>query len=204
LTNTVSNGIISAIRNPSTFREVNNVSDFQTTASISPGSSGGALLNEFGEVIGMTTAQVIGGQNLNFAIPSAEFSELNNFDSIVSFADIFTAPLNIFERSHLDMHANQVSFTPRKVWWEDGKLHAEMFVYNGLRTTAFNIRDINLEFGNEEGTIAEGNFGTMQNASIGAGQHIIWTFIFGGDLVYIDNADLTGWLQWRASSRYSH
>ena len=39
------------------------------TAPISPGSSGGALLNEEGDVIGVTLAGLVGGQNLNFAIP---------------------------------------------------------------------------------------------------------------------------------------
>lgn len=65
---TVSNGIISAIR----------VSDadgglklLQTTAPVSPGSSGGALLNMRSEVIGITTLQV-SGQNLNFAVPINE------------------------------------------------------------------------------------------------------------------------------------
>jgi hypothetical protein len=62
---TVSNGIISSIR------ELKNENQrlFQTTAPISPGSSGGALLNMGGELIGITTAEVVGGQNLNFAVP---------------------------------------------------------------------------------------------------------------------------------------
>jgi SLAP domain-containing protein len=207
LTNTVSNGIISAIRNPSMFREVSNVSDFQTTASISPGSSGGALLNEFGEVIGMTTAQLIGGQNLNFAIPSSEFAELNNFDSVAVFADVFTPPPpppNVFESYNINTGVNQVTFTPKKVWYEDGKLYVEMFIHNGLRTTAFNLREVWLEFSNEDGLIAEGSFGALQNASIGAGQHIVWTFIFGGDCVHADDAVLNGYLYNRFSVRYSH
>ncbi len=41
----------------------------QITAPISPGSSGGALLNSRGEVIGITTATLTSGQNLNFAVP---------------------------------------------------------------------------------------------------------------------------------------
>ncbi|MBO6040737.1 MAG: trypsin-like peptidase domain-containing protein [Oscillospiraceae bacterium] len=64
LQNTISNGIIS---NPSR-------TDFggeliQTTAPISSGSSGGALVNEYGEVIGVTTLSLEDSQNLNFAIP---------------------------------------------------------------------------------------------------------------------------------------
>lgn len=63
LSGTVSNGIISA------FREMNNNSWIQFTAPVSPGSSGGALLNLQGEVVGMPTMLLEDGQNLNFAIP---------------------------------------------------------------------------------------------------------------------------------------
>jgi S1-C subfamily serine protease len=43
----------------------------QHTAPISPGSSGGALFDARGELIGLTVAYLEGGQNLNFAIPAA-------------------------------------------------------------------------------------------------------------------------------------
>jgi S1-C subfamily serine protease len=64
LENTVSEGIVSAVRNAGGTRI------FQTTASISPGSSGGPLLNDYGNVIGLTTAYMKDGQNLNFVISS--------------------------------------------------------------------------------------------------------------------------------------
>lgn len=62
--NTVSNGIVSAVR------EVDNVLWVQFTASVSPGSSGGAVINLHGEVIGMTTWKDpdTETQNLNFAV----------------------------------------------------------------------------------------------------------------------------------------
>jgi len=62
LDKTVSDGLISAIRR---YGEIEYI---QTTAPISPGSSGGPLLNLAGEVIGVTTAAFTEGQNLNFAI----------------------------------------------------------------------------------------------------------------------------------------
>ncbi|MDP3181964.1 MAG: serine protease, partial [Desulfobaccales bacterium] len=41
----------------------------QTTAAISPGSSGGGLFNAEGELVGITTFYLKGGQSLNFALP---------------------------------------------------------------------------------------------------------------------------------------
>lgn len=60
--NSVSDGIISG------FRNTKNMEMIQFTAPTSPGSSGGALLNVFGEVIGISTAGVDEGQNLNLAV----------------------------------------------------------------------------------------------------------------------------------------
>ncbi len=64
LQNTISNGIIS---NPS--RKDLGEELIQTTAPISSGSSGGALINEYGEAVGVITSSIPSGQNLNFAIP---------------------------------------------------------------------------------------------------------------------------------------
>jgi hypothetical protein len=42
----------------------------QISAAISPGSSGGPLFNQFGEVVGVTTAIITAGQNINLAVPT--------------------------------------------------------------------------------------------------------------------------------------
>lgn len=62
LFNSVSDGIISA------FRQMNEVDMIQFTAPISQGSSGGALLDMYGRVIGISTAGMDEGQNLNLAV----------------------------------------------------------------------------------------------------------------------------------------
>lgn len=62
LFNSVSNGIISG------FRKLDDVDMIQFTASISHGSSGGAVLNMYGEVIGISTAGIDSGQNINLAV----------------------------------------------------------------------------------------------------------------------------------------
>lgn len=63
LFNSVSDGIISG------FRTTEKAQMIQFTAPTSPGSSGGALLNLYGEVIGISTAGIDGGQNINLAVP---------------------------------------------------------------------------------------------------------------------------------------
>lgn len=51
-------------------REVDTQKWLQMTTPISPGSGGGPVLNEKGEVIGISFMTIEDGQNLNFAIPS--------------------------------------------------------------------------------------------------------------------------------------
>lgn len=74
LFNSVSDGIISG------FRNIRNEDMIQFTAPISSGSSGGAVLNMYGEVIGISTAGIDGGQNINLAM---------SYESILDFAGGF-------------------------------------------------------------------------------------------------------------------
>ena len=60
LEGTFSQGIISSIRKVGTDKLL------QLTAPISPGSSGGPVLHDNGQVIGVSVATFRGGQNLNF------------------------------------------------------------------------------------------------------------------------------------------
>lgn len=60
---TLSDGLVSSLR------KLPNGVVIQTTAPISPGSSGGGLFDSQGRLVGITSYQVTAGQQLNFALP---------------------------------------------------------------------------------------------------------------------------------------
>tara|TARA_R110002033_G_scaffold170966_1_gene215033 strand:+ start:1710 stop:2747 length:1038 start_codon:yes stop_codon:yes gene_type:complete len=70
LSGTISEGIVSGIRT------LENKSLIQITAPISPGSSGGPVINNSGQVIGVAVGTLTSGQNLNFAIPTSSLKLL--------------------------------------------------------------------------------------------------------------------------------
>ncbi len=57
--NSLTDGLVSAIR----------PDIIQVTTAINPGSSGGALIDEYGKLVGITHAKLIGAENIGFAIP---------------------------------------------------------------------------------------------------------------------------------------
>ena len=71
----VTSGLISQVRPLCNREEIaaqhckQELTVLQISAAISPGSSGGPLFNQFGEVVGITTAIITAGQNINLAVP---------------------------------------------------------------------------------------------------------------------------------------
>lgn len=84
LTDTMSTGIVSA---PS--RDVDGVSYIQISAPIAQGSSGGALLDQYGRVIGITSAGFDSAADLNLAIPmdAVRALEVDSTEDLVLFGD---------------------------------------------------------------------------------------------------------------------
>ena len=97
LQNTISNGIIS---NPS--RMSNGTELIQTTAPISPGSSGGALINEYGEVVGVTSSSITSGQNLNFAVPINAIVDTGKIRAAKNGGSVLTLPKYAEENAYLE------------------------------------------------------------------------------------------------------
>ncbi len=74
LQSSFTNGIISGLdRIISPDDGIYSMSVIQTSAAINPGNSGGALINEYGQVVGITSSKIISTdyEGIGFAIPSA-------------------------------------------------------------------------------------------------------------------------------------
>ena len=77
LDNTVTAGIISAIQRTNAVGEGQRVPYLQTDAAVNPGNSGGPLINDRGQVIGINTAiRQAPGAGLSFAIPINTASQI--------------------------------------------------------------------------------------------------------------------------------
>ncbi len=80
----ITSGIISYAN-----RVIEDISYVQHDASITHGNSGGALINKFGEVIGINTWGIEDSQNLNFAVFARELDKLK-YDNILTVEEFYT------------------------------------------------------------------------------------------------------------------
>jgi len=98
LENSLSEGIVSGKRTEIGKKKQNLV---QITASLSPGSSGGAVLNSIGELIGISSSGLREGNNLNFAVPVTDILKVNldsyNDKKKIQALNYFFQGQNLFE-----------------------------------------------------------------------------------------------------------
>lgn len=134
---TVSDGIVSARRDLDSYGKV-----IQVTSPISPGSSGSPVLNMQGEVIGVATFQIQGGQNLNFAVPvdkvqrlvpkqenKKELAELSFADSAIlaSAEDPLSRGIIYYNAREIDNAINELQLALK-----DDPTNAEIHFYLGM------------------------------------------------------------------------
>jgi hypothetical protein len=94
LEDTVSNGLVSARRKVEGGLEV-----LQVSAPIAPGSSGGPIFNDHGEVIGVATAVLSGGQNLAFGVPTAYLAQMIREPAPMPFAEFAALLAHVHDAS---------------------------------------------------------------------------------------------------------
>lgn len=144
LTGTVSKGIISGIR------ENEDNSLIQITSPISPGSSGGPILDNKGQVIGVAFASYKEGQNLNFAIPVKYLKRLNNKNSPLK--ELAKLNLQSQKRSQVKTSNNGVEI--RNIKKVDAETSLSFSVKNNLSYPVSHIKIIYL-FYDRTGTVID-------------------------------------------------
>jgi hypothetical protein len=78
----ISDGLISQIRSVDGFLQ------YQVSCPISPGNSGSPIFNNRGEVIGIASWTKVDAQNVNFAIPTREFTRLDVSERLTTWEEL--------------------------------------------------------------------------------------------------------------------
>jgi S1-C subfamily serine protease len=131
LSSTISNGIIS---NPA--RDIDGQVYIQTNAAIAPGSSGGALINKYGDVIGITAGGFVYGENLNYAVPMTKLSDLS-LDEVYPLGETYTMPSGL-----LYPDSNSVKLRPGETI--ESVITALKYDTDELLTVSYEIEDESL------------------------------------------------------------
>ena len=136
LEGTFSQGIISSIRKVGTDKIL------QLTAPISPGSSGGPVLNDKGRVIGVSVATFRGGQNLNFAIPSNYLKKL--MEKIGPVKPLSQAKPAESKRSLLNDFDGESTegVTGGKFTWKHGRVRSGYYSFSLRNQLRENVRNV--------------------------------------------------------------
>lgn len=112
LERTLSTGVVSGLN-----REVRDIPGLiQITAPVSPGSSGGPVLDAAGRVVGVATLASFGGaaQNLNFAVPAALVRKLAGLHPAAEEGTVPAAPDALEIRKSPDGSIRIIQKRPKK------------------------------------------------------------------------------------------
>lgn len=131
---TFSEGIVSGVRDIQTNKVL------QITAPISPGSSGGPVLNSNGQVVGIAFASFSEGQNLNFAIPVKYLSALMLKSTVPTSLTMVKAQPKTQKTTTISPNIKE-GVTIRNLSWGCFFDHSHNFsIKNNLSATISNVR----------------------------------------------------------------
>jgi SLAP domain-containing protein len=95
-----------------------------------------------------------------------------------------------FNENNNIIEENNISIRPRYVYWENGYLVAECFVINGFDYTITQIEVDSFSISNHSGLIASASFGMINNVTLQPNEHVIWTFKYAPNAVFMSGANL--------------
>ena len=115
LEESVTKGIVSSIRAIEGGTKI-----IQTDSAVSPGNSGGPLINDHGDVVGIVTYKLSAGENLNFAVPINYVRALLPFEQLRSLDELSQelgrAKVSLFaERDDNSLTGNWLSLSSNAV-----------------------------------------------------------------------------------------
>ncbi len=145
LEGTISDGIVSGLR------EIGDFSVLQISAPISPGNSGGPVVNEIGEVIGVATFTFSEGQNINFAVPIKFVKELlDNQTTEVTLSSLVNINTSYEKKKSTDydgVNLTQMSFKDTRYSNRD---EIKFSIKNNLRKDVCKIQVIVIFYDGDE------------------------------------------------------
>ena len=142
---TVTSGIISGLNRSIRVSENNVIEDLiQTDASINFGNSGGPLLNDKGQVIGINTAKVKSGEGLGFAIPINLIKPIaSQVIKEGSFSNVYIG----FEGWEVDKHER---YTDTKLGIEKGVVILKVIPNSPAANANLRLLDVIVKIDDEE------------------------------------------------------
>ncbi len=121
LEGTFSEGIVSGIR---IFKDSSEL--IQISAPISPGSSGGQIIDEKNQIIGIAVGGIIEGQNLNFAIPSKKIiALLQGFQTAFNLEDV---KANRKGNAKITATIKEKVIVKNIIWYKDGGFDPDGYI----------------------------------------------------------------------------
>lgn len=186
--NTVSTGVFSA------YNPLPDMVEIQFSASISSGSSGGALFNDSGDVIGITYASYTDGQNLNVAVPisyAADLWESKDAAAPLSVPELYDLQEHIETYSASILWDEEIPFDTGTELFIDGRVaykSKDKYIYIiGVDSLVPDIQDaLSLMYAFIADTLPDHSLYFVPDSSslsntINIGDHIIAKCIVGSD-----------------------
>lgn len=142
-------GVVSGLNRSVGYSEKANMTYIQTDTAISPGASGGALFNLYGQVVGVNTSKLVaeGYEGMGFSIPIARAKGI--IDDLIQNG-------YVSGRARLGIGANQVSSIQQQLGWPQGVIIASIDSNSAFSGTEAKVGDIITKVdGNQISTMTE-------------------------------------------------